>query len=129
MSQFNIIKEEPKVVELKDGDKIFGKVEEITSRDVGASQANLARVTMMGPDFIHSHSKAEETYAYESGMGKIFLDGEVSDFGPGTRVVIPPGTLHAVKPAQSFPQVVFLCVSSPPFNPDDVEIDSRGRNW
>ena len=129
MAQFSIINNKPKVVKLKDGDVVFGDVEEITSRAVGAERANLARVTLSGADFVHTHEGAEETYIYESGMGKILLGDKVSDFGPGTRVIIPPGTAHAVKPANSFPRVVFLCISGPPFDPEDVHSDPRGRNW
>ena len=129
MGEASIVKDKPEIVEFKDGEEVFGKVEEITSRDVGARKANFVKVTLLGPDVIHTHDDAEETYVYESGMGRIILDDEISDFGPGTRVIIPPGMSHAVKPWESFPQVVFLCVSSPPFNPDDVHPDPRGRNW
>jgi len=129
MTQANIVKEKPKVVEFKDGEEVFGTAEEITSREVGAEGANLARITLFGPDVIHTHEKAEETYIYESGMGKILLGDQISEFGPGTRVIIPSGTPHAAKPANSFPRFVFLCLSSPPFDPDDVHPDPRGRNW
>ena len=124
-----IVQAKPNIVELKDGDEVFGTVEEITSRAVGAEGANLARITLMGPDFVHTHDGAEETYVYELGMGKILLGDQISEFGPGARVIIPPGTPHAAKPANSFPQVVFLCLSGPPFDPEDVHPDPRGRNW
>ena len=129
MEKANIIKEKPKVVEFKDGGTVFGRAEEITSREVGAEGANLARITLFGPDVIHTHEKAEETYIYESGMGKILLGDQIFEFGPGTRVIIPPGMPHAAKPADSFPQLIFLCVSSPPFDPADDHLDPRGRNW
>jgi len=129
MAQFSVINNKPKVVELKDGDVVFGQAEEITSRALGAGQTNIARITLFGPDVVHVHKRAEETYVYESGMGKILLGDQISEFGPGTRVIIPPGTTHAVKPANSFPQVIFLCISGPPFDPEDVYPDSRGRNW
>lgn len=57
-------------MEFKDGDVVFGQVEEITSAAIGAEGANLARVTLTGPDFVHTHDKAEETYIYE--LGKVF---------------------------------------------------------
>jgi len=127
-----IIRKESKIVKMKDGkdgNVIFGQVEEITSRAVGAKKANLVEVTLFGPDVVHTHERAEETYVCESGRGKIILGDEISDFDPGVKVIIPPGTPHAVKPWKSFPQVVFLCVSSPPFNQDDVHPDPRGRKW
>jgi len=125
-----IIQEEPKVVELKDGEVVFGTVEEITSWAVGARQADVTRITLTGPDFVHINNRTEETYIYESGRGKILLGNEIFEFNPGTRVIIPPGTLHAAKPYDSFPQFVFLRVASPPFDPEDVFYpDPRGRNW
>lgn len=129
MKEASIVKDKPKVVKFKDGDIIFGQAEEITSRALGAKGANLARVTLFGPDAVHIHKKTEETYIYESGMGKILLGDQISEFGPGTRAIIPPGTPHAVKPANSFPQVIFLCVSGPPFDPKDVYPDPRGWDW
>jgi len=129
MEKASIVEEKPKVVKLKDGDIVFGEVEETTSRAVGAEGANLVRVTLFGPEIVHTHEKAEETYVYESGRGKILLGNEIFELNPGTRVIIPPGTLHAAKPYDSFPRFVFLCVSSPPFDPEDVHPDPRGRNW
>jgi len=124
-----VIAEELKVVEFKDGGVVFGKAEEIVSRDIGAVKAGLARITLFGPDILHAHNEMEETYVCESGRGKIFLNGQVSDFEPDDRVVIHPGDLHAVRPANSFPKVVFLCISGPAFDPGDVVHDPRGRNW
>ncbi len=129
MKQCSIVQKKPKMVELRDGDIVFGQVEEITSRAVGVEGANLASVTLTGPDFVHINNRAEETYIYELGMGKILLGDKIYDFGPDTRVIIPPGTPHAAKPYDSFPQFVFLCVSSPAFDPADVHPDPRGRNW
>jgi quercetin dioxygenase-like cupin family protein len=124
-----IVKDLPELKELKDGRKVFGRIEEITSIELGAIKANVVRVTLFGPDFIHWHIKAEETYICESGKGELFLDGRIVEMSPGTRIIISPGTLHAARPWNDFPQMVFLCVSSPPFNSEDVFNDPRGRNW
>ena len=126
-----VIEESPKVVELKHSGEVFGTVYEITSRVLGAEGAGIASITLTGPDIVHVHKRTEETYVWESGLGKILLGDDIFDFGPGAKVIIPPGTPHALKPAYSFPQVVFLCISAPPFTPKDVYADprGRGRNW
>jgi mannose-6-phosphate isomerase-like protein (cupin superfamily) len=124
-----VITKEPYIKRFKDGGNVFGMVEEIVSHAIGAKNASLARVTLYGPDIIHTHSKIEEAYVCETGRGKILLGNDISNFEPGDRVVIHPGTLHAVKPAESFPKVVFLCLSGPAFDPNDFCPDPRGRNW
>jgi mannose-6-phosphate isomerase-like protein (cupin superfamily) len=124
-----IITSEPKVIELSGGGEMFGEIEEVTSKDLGAEHANFARVTLWGPDFLHHHKKAEETYICLDGKGEIILDDTIYEFSPGTRVIISPGTLHAVRPKEPFMKIVFLCMSSPPFNLDDVYENKRGRNW
>jgi len=128
---FVVLRKKTKIVELIDEKRKeeFGEVEEITSRDVGATQANLAKVTLYGPDYLHSHKKAEETYICVDGIGEIYLNGQILDFTPGTRVIIRPGTLHAARPKEILRKLVFWCISSPPFNPKDDYYDPKGRDW
>lgn len=38
--------------------EVFGEVEEITSRALGAERTNVAKVTLWGPDFLHHHKKS-----------------------------------------------------------------------
>ena len=129
MANYKVIGERPKIVEFEDEKEVFGEVEEITSRELGAEKANIVKVTLWGPDFLHKHKIAEETYVCLKGDGEIFLDGETFDFSEGERVIIPPGTLHATRPKRFFGKLVFLCISSPPFDPKDVYNDPRGRDW
>ena len=116
----------PKIIELDDGKEMFGEIEEITSKDLGAEHANFSKVTLWGPDVLHHHDGAEETYICLEGKGEIILDNTVYEFLPGTRVIISPKTLHAVRPKDL--KVVFYCISSPPFDQNDVHEDERGRN-
>jgi len=125
---FVIVKDESGVVRLTDEiNEVFGTVKEITSRALGAEGANLAEVTLFGPDVTHYHKKNEETYISKAD-GEIFINEEIHDFSAGTRVIIAPGTLHAARPKGVGENLTFLCVSGPPFDPEDVFNDSRGRN-
>lgn len=126
---FVFIKEGPNIVELSDERRVFGKVEEITSRSLAAGRANISKVTLWGADFVHYHKKGEETYICLKGKGEIFLNGQIFDFIPGTRVIIRPITLHAARPKNGFDKLIFLCLSSPAFDPSDVYNDKRGRRW
>jgi len=107
----------------------FGVIHEFTSREMGARQANIAMVTLWGPDVLHYHEEAEETYFCLRGAGKIFLENRLFLFLPGQRIIIPPGTLHASRPLKTTGIVEFLCVSSPAFDPKDVYEDPRGWSW
>jgi mannose-6-phosphate isomerase-like protein (cupin superfamily) len=122
-----IVREKPKIIELNDDKGIFGIVEEITSRAVGAERANIAKIILWGPDILHTHKETEETYICVKGEGEIFLIDQIFEFIPGVRVIVRPGILHAAKPKKG--KLVFLCVSSPAFNPKDVYNDPRGRAW
>ena len=123
------VSKEPKEMKLKDDKVVFGKVKEISSISKGARQASIAEVTLWGPDILHYHKKAEETYYCVSGKGEIFLNGKILEFERGTSVIIRPGTVHASRPNNPCGRIVFLCVSSPPFNRRDVYNDRRGRKW
>lgn len=126
---FCLFQEKPKIVPLYDEEVYFGEVEEITSRDEGAERINVAKITLWSPDVIHYHKKGEETYICLEGEGKIFLNGQIFDFAPGVRVLIKPGTLHAARPKTDIEKLIFLCISSPAFNPKDVYKSPLGRAW
>ena len=130
-SHYSVVQGSPKMVELEDTKRhktdVFGMVEEITSRISGAEKASFAKITLWTPDRLHCHKVAEETYICIEGEGQIFLDGKIIDFTPGVRVIIEPGTLHAARPAKG--ELIFYCVSSPPFDEKDVYYDHRGRKW
>jgi mannose-6-phosphate isomerase-like protein (cupin superfamily) len=40
------------------------------------------------------HAHVEQTLYFQSGTGQAVLDGKSSDIGPGTAVVVTPGTVH-----------------------------------
>ena len=124
-----LITEKPKIFYLKDGEEKVGEIEQITSAAVGAKKASVARITLRKPDYIHACQEKEEIYIGEKGYGKIFLNEEILKFGPGDRAIIPPGVYHAVKPANPFSEITFLCISSPPFKHKDVILDRRRRKW
>jgi len=72
-----IIREEPKKTPLQDGTVTFGEAEEITSRQIGAEKTNLAKITLWGPDILHKHALAEETYVCTVGTGELFLGDQI----------------------------------------------------
>ncbi|MGJ3244069.1 MAG: cupin domain-containing protein [Opitutales bacterium] len=66
----------------------------------------------------HHHIKAEEVYYIASGRGRMFLDGETREMGPGDAVVIRPGQRHSITNLlEENLEMVVTC--SPPWHPDD----------
>lgn len=126
---FKIIEGTPKKMPLEYFSKPFGLVNEIVSGSDGADRASWANITLWGADVLHSHKVAQEIYIYShGGAGKIFLDGKILAFKRGMRVIINPGVVHAAKPLKG-KILYFACVSTPAFNPADVYVDPRGREW
>ncbi len=56
----------------------------------------------------HRHPHSEEVVYVRSGRGVVWIDGEVSEVGPGTVVVIPIGAAHATIPAEPMELVCFF---------------------
>lgn len=115
-------------VELSYQGRVFGSAEEFIPLSEGRVRSGLALVTLWDTDVIHHHNVGEETYIFWRGDGEIFLNGEIVPFVMGTKVVIPPGALHAARPT-NYKEIAFWCVSTPPFTPEDVVYDRKGQWW
>jgi mannose-6-phosphate isomerase-like protein (cupin superfamily) len=72
------------------------------------------RVTLL-----HKHLKTEELYHVMQGRGRMYLNGAVTEIGPGDTVLIPPGTPHRVQSLGPGP-LRLLCCCSPPYRHEDT---------
>jgi mannose-6-phosphate isomerase-like protein (cupin superfamily) len=69
----------------------------------------------------HFHPKAEEIYYVLEGRGRMKVEDEVREVGPGDGIAILPGKRHKVwNLGQS--DLVFLCCCSPAYSHDDTVI-------
>lgn len=66
----------------------------------------------------HYHAKTEELYAILAGGGRMELDGEERDVGPGDTILIPPGAWHELAAGPDGAR--FLCTCAPPYSHDDT---------
>jgi mannose-6-phosphate isomerase-like protein (cupin superfamily) len=69
---------------------------------------------------LHHHDRTTEVYSILDGTGRIELDGEWHDVGPGSVVLIPAGTKHRI---QSDGGIRTVVVAVPPFDPADEFVD------
>lgn len=117
------------MIMLEDENGTFGRIWETTSAANGAKKAGIAHVELWGPDVLHWHKEAEETYLCLEGEGEMKVGRDICPFLPGYSVIIDPGTVHAAMPKSPCQLLRFLCISSPPFNPNDVFPEPQGRRW
>jgi mannose-6-phosphate isomerase-like protein (cupin superfamily) len=67
----------------------------------------------------HYHPTAEEIYYILQVKGRMKIDDEVREIGPGDGIVILPGKRHKVWNAGE-DDLVFLCCCSPAFTREDI---------
>jgi mannose-6-phosphate isomerase-like protein (cupin superfamily) len=68
---------------------------------------------------LHHHPKTEEIYYILSGTGKMEIDGELREIGPGDAIAIGPGMWHRIRNDGS-KDLVFLCCCAPGYEHTDT---------
>ena len=66
----------------------------------------------------HYHRRTTEIYYVLEGKGKIELDGEQFDIGPGTSILIKPGCRH-----RAIGKLKIINIPVPAFDPNDEWFD------
>jgi mannose-6-phosphate isomerase-like protein (cupin superfamily) len=73
----------------------------------------------------HFHPRAEEIYFLLEGRGRMQIEGDVRDVGPGDAIAIPPGLRHQITNTGDR-ALRFLCCCAPCYEHEDtVMVD----NW
>lgn len=65
---------------------------------------------------LHALDGVTECYLVRDGSGRVEIDGETADVGPGDRVVIAPGAAQRIACTGDGP-LVFDCLCTPRFTP------------
>lgn len=65
----------------------------------------------------HWHKLSEEFYFILEGSGRMEVDGETAEVGPGDAILIPPGAWHQITADQT---LRFLCCCAPPYSHEDT---------
>lgn len=88
---------------------------------VPAQHQSLAEATLPagGATERHYHRVAEEIYFIVAGVGRMELDGDVAEVGPGDAILIPPGAWHQIT-ALGDVDLRLLCCCAPPYSHDDT---------
>jgi mannose-6-phosphate isomerase-like protein (cupin superfamily) len=66
----------------------------------------------------HYHAQTEELYFLVDGGGRMEVDGDAREVGPGDAILIPPGAWHELTAGDDGAR--FLCMCAPPYRDDDT---------
>jgi mannose-6-phosphate isomerase-like protein (cupin superfamily) len=65
----------------------------------------------------HYHKVSEEFYFILEGTGRMDIDGEKREVGPGDAILIPAGAWHTILAEE---RLRFLCCCAPPYAHEDT---------
>ncbi len=80
-----------------------------------------ARLPIGGSTQEHYHPNTEEIYFILEGRGRMRIENEVREIGPGDSIAIPPGEKHKIWNAGVAP-LRFLCCCVPAYEHSDTVI-------
>jgi mannose-6-phosphate isomerase-like protein (cupin superfamily) len=78
-----------------------------------------ARLTVGGSTQEHFHVKTEEIYYITNGTGRLRIEEEIHEVGPGDAIAIPPGKKHKLWNTGQEP-LRLLCCCAPAYEDDDT---------
>ncbi len=67
----------------------------------------------------HYHPQTEEIYYILQGCGRMWIDKQCRDVGPGDAIAIPPGAAHQIKNTGEV-TLLFLCCCAPGYEHTDT---------
>ena len=90
----------------------------------GAARQSLAEATVAAGASTqrHHHARTEEIYVIVAGLGRMEVEGEEREIGPGDAVLIPAGARHQIR-AGATGELRFLCCCAPPYSDEDTFLE------
>lgn len=112
-----------KVIKVQDLPEAANICQQMLKEVWKSKDVSVAYVEMQGGSvsLLHKHANFTELYYILSGRGKIFIDGEEFEVDANMLIEIAPGVSHKLKNTGVL-VLKHLVVSTPAFNPDDVEV-------
>lgn len=73
-----------------------------------------AQIPADGAIGTHVHSRTEEIYFIVRGTGRMEVDGELTEVGPGDLILTPLHSQHSFQPTGGEPVEIIVCEMLPP---------------
>lgn len=105
----------------KDGSTIRSILDRANAPVANQSLAE-ASVPAGGATQRHYHRQSEEFYFILEGTGRMEIDGQRQEVGPGDAILIPPGAWHTISARTA---LRFLCCCAPPYAHEDTFFESE----
>ena len=83
-----------------------------------------ARLPPGGSTTPHYHPQTEEIYYILEGTGRMQVDQQQRDVGPGDAIAIPPGNVHQITNTGAA-TLKFLCCCAPAYEHEDTVLVER----
>jgi mannose-6-phosphate isomerase-like protein (cupin superfamily) len=81
-----------------------------------------ARLPPGGVTIPHRHHNTEEIYYILRGSGRMHVDEEICEVGPGDAIAIPPGARHQIVNTGTA-TLEFLCCCAPAYEHEDTFLE------
>jgi mannose-6-phosphate isomerase-like protein (cupin superfamily) len=114
MTVLNLAAQTPFVT--KDGSEIRSILDR-TNAPVKKQSLAEATVQAGGATQRHYHKVSEEFYFVLEGRGRMEIDGDAQEVGPGDAILIPAGAWHTIAAEE---RLRFLCCCAPPYAHEDT---------
>ena len=114
MTVLNLAEQTPFVT--KDGSEIRSILDR-TNAPVDKQSLAEATVQVGSTTQRHYHKLSEEFYFIMEGTGRMEIDGDAREVGPGDAILIPAGAWHAITARE---RLRFLCCCAPPYSHVDT---------
>ncbi len=97
------------------------RIQELAGRSSGLTSHSLAIISHpAGMTTVeHHHTVADEVYYVQSGRGRIRVDGEERELGPGDTIIIRPGQRHKLW-ADAGVDLVLVVTCAPAYSVTEV---------
>ncbi len=105
----------------KDGSEIRSILDRTNSSAVNQSLAE-ATLPPGASTALHVHPHTEEMYYILRGAGRMTIEAEQREVGPGDGILIPPGTRHTIQNVGQ-DALMFLCCCAPPYSHEDTVLE------
>lgn len=105
----------------KDGSEIRELLASRNSKLIRNQSLAEARLAPGGSTEEHHHIRTEEIYYITHGTGRMRIDGEEREVGPGDAIAIPPGAKHKLWNT-GVETMRLLCCCAPAYEHDDTVI-------